>query len=205
MSAFQMAPDRIAAIADAITKRVLCGIDISEMFGQLNNPQQLAPDIVATITDAITRQYNSGYNLTGMSFGERGSAEAILNACKQHAEDPEQYRRDYIKEAHLYRALWRMNREAIHSRYPDDESSDVIPDMPENCETIICHLKYGDQHWVVPAEYYQLLKWIECYLYQCAEGDVPTWPLYKAIQDYCDQLRMFICHNNPAYVNASWS
>jgi len=166
---------------------------------------QMNPDRIATIADAITKQYNSGHGLTGMSLGRKNeSVESIYNACRKYADCPDHYKRSVIWKEHLYRALWDMNREAVNARYPDMQDHGEAPLMPGKHERVICQLVYDDEHWHVPDRYYQLLKWCECFLYQCAEGDVPDSPLYQAVEDYCVQLRSFIIHNHPAYAKAKW-
>ena len=49
-----------------------------------------------------------------------------------------------------------------------------------------------------------LLKRLSCYLYQCTEGDVPEWDLYKEVEEARSLLALLICHRLPEYQGAEW-
>jgi hypothetical protein len=51
---------------------------------------------------------------------------------------------------------------------------------------------------------YQVLKSIECYLYQCSEGAVIKSKLYKAIKNEMYALGFELVKNTPAYEKVKW-
>jgi hypothetical protein len=85
--------------------------------------------------------------------------------------------------------------------------------------------RYGDRHrrnscytWANPPPFnvFQAYKSIRCYLYQCSEGNVPTWPLYAQVtevrQFYSELLghdyeadRWFLGENAARYAEAEWA
>lgn len=48
------------------------------------------------------------------------------------------------------------------------------------------------------------LKALDCFLYQCAEGDVPDRPAYSAIKQAREELAYQILASMPAYQAAPW-
>ena len=58
---------------------------------------------------------------------------------------------------------------------------------------------------VVPASDGDLFKLLDCYLYQCSEGDVPeTWPLFAEVEKARAKLAQHICRSLPQYDAAPW-
>lgn len=51
----------------------------------------------------------------------------------------------------------------------------------------------------------QALKSMQCLLYQCSEGNVPEWPLYKVLDDAISYLAQHIVERMPEYEKASWA
>lgn len=50
----------------------------------------------------------------------------------------------------------------------------------------------------------QTLKNLQCWLYQCSEGEVPDSPLYKMMTAYASELAKDIVRALPEYDKASW-
>lgn len=50
----------------------------------------------------------------------------------------------------------------------------------------------------------QFCKSLQCFLYQCAEGDVPDSDLYKALEAYERDVPRRIIMHMPAYAKARW-
>jgi hypothetical protein len=50
----------------------------------------------------------------------------------------------------------------------------------------------------------QLFKSLQCFLYQCSEGDVDEKPLYKALTTITDLLAPFINEESSEYEAAQW-
>jgi len=50
----------------------------------------------------------------------------------------------------------------------------------------------------------QVFKSLQCFLYQCAEGDVDEKPLYKALSAIKSRMASFIRQGTPEYEAAEW-
>ena len=50
----------------------------------------------------------------------------------------------------------------------------------------------------------QVYKSLQCFLYQCCEGDVDERPLYKTLSAIRELLAPFINENSPEYEAAEW-
>jgi len=103
-----------------------------------------------------------------------------------------------VKPAFLGAAMHALNVEAVHQRYPDDDTPDTLPgpvgpkvysyktfrvSMMSRCTT---------------------LKAMHCWLYQCSEGNAPERPLFKAIEEISQDLAYRIVCELPEYEKAPW-
>lgn len=89
----------------------------------------------------------------------------------------------------IYRVLEDMNARALHEKYGDNPD-DLKRDAPDRCPS---------------ASTMQIYKWFQCYLYQCAEGDVDKSRLYTIVKKVSDGLANGIVSGLPAYQEAAWS
>jgi hypothetical protein len=85
-------------------------------------------------------------------------------------------------------AMLEMNREAVNQRY--NENGEV----GEKYEFSVS----------LPADVFQALKSLRCFLYQCAEGTVPQKKLYKALSRIADYMTRDIVEELPQYQRAEW-
>jgi len=85
--------------------------------------------------------------------------------------------------------LLAMNQDAVNQRYGEH-------DAPPPYEPGPCILN------LTPIQAYTS---IECYLYQCSEGDVPERRLYQSLVGYRDALAHCIVQALPQYRNAEWA
>ena len=83
-------------------------------------------------------------------------------------------------------ALYRMNTAAVNYRY--DEQEPVPP--------YVFRYEYANK--------VQVLKSIQCYTYQCSEGNIPNRKLYKALNDYACSLAVKIVDGMKEYDEAEW-
>lgn len=86
----------------------------------------------------------------------------------------------------LGQSLWDMNAEAVDQRYSEN-----------NPRTIY---RYGCEAMNQVERY----KAMECFLYQCSEGDVPETPLYRDMERIKNELGADIISRLPEYEAASW-
>ena len=151
---------------------------------------------IAIIADFISTVFNDKNNNTHMAIqGE--SYTTIENIQPQNS---------YIKTVSIkavYNALSEMNCNALNQRYIHDDKAKP-EQFPKDYNHFEIARNYYDGAFEIPASYYQLLKSIDCYLYQCSEGNVPELALYKAIQSIRNTLANWIIRNTIAYNAANW-
>ena len=103
--------------------------------------------------------------------------------------------------AEFGRALYSMNVNAVEQRYPDCVGN---PDrLPGQCNEDGTHRPYRYQLFS-PPERYQFHKTLQCFLYQCMEGDVDELPLYKLLTVYLSKMANQIVTNSPTWEKAEW-
>lgn len=83
--------------------------------------------------------------------------------------------------------LLAMNVAAVNARYDEHEGPDPYDSRMR------------------PATKVQVLKSLQCLHYQCSEGDVPTWPLYKLLDETISYLAQAIVSGMPEYEKAAWA
>ena len=83
--------------------------------------------------------------------------------------------------------IWQMNTAAVAQRYND---------KPEEVAMFVFH----------PANYSvaECLKAMHCVIYQCSEGDVLEWSLYKLLDGVADNVSETISRDSADYENADW-
>lgn len=92
----------------------------------------------------------------------------------------------------LAQDMFNLNVEAVEQRYGEGEAREFRP------------LDFKFQV-VAPGSTLSTLKALQCWLYQCSEGDVPeVSPLYKMMTEFSHLLAMEIVQNLPAYEAANW-
>ena len=106
--------------------------------------------------------------------------------------------------------LKRMNLKALEARYPanwqeltEHQGIDEIDVETEDGEIIPGFEVFDDQHpygETLP----QKLKHVQCYLYQCNEGDISETPLFKAVQRLEAEMKNVIINELASYQEASW-
>ncbi len=95
--------------------------------------------------------------------------------------------------------LRNMNAEAVSSRYPNDNPDELPGPVDSNGKN-----SPYQYHQVEPPSPVQMVKSLQCYLYQCAEGNVPENNLYKALDAYVSELCIHIVTNSAEYSTAKW-
>lgn len=98
-------------------------------------------------------------------------------------------------------ALLKLNILAFYDRYKDSEkiSKEIKQEMKEAVKDYV----YFD----VPSKertHLQVLKSIECFLYQCSEGNIPEEPLFITLHNIAECLKSYIINEIPEYNKAEW-
>lgn len=133
------------------------------------------------------------YHLRTSRIGGEYHHREIFSALGVNDRDP-----NADPQAEIARALHILNCDAVSQRYPQDSLADLPGRIDE---------ARGDDfpaRMEPPTTPHQLLKHLSCFLYQCAEGDVPERPIYKALRDLEHFLAMRIIDDLPEYQQAAW-
>lgn len=154
------------------------------------------PRTVAKIANYISDQINGGYNRTHLDVViPTGFTDDILG--KSGFAVPEK----------IYKKLYRLNWMAFDTRYEgrhpenlDQCSSDMRKFAEyDTLQTGLYEYKIGEAHW-------QMLKSMECYLYQCAESsDLETSSTYLMVRNMKNALMCAIIHRSAEYDAAEWN
>ena len=98
----------------------------------------------------------------------------------------------------IFEILANMNIDSLKQRYPKsyDDMIGIIKFI-QNADIWQNREKGLTYHW-------QLLKSLQCYLYQCCEGNVPDCDLYKELTKLEHTLQSYIISKMPEYDKAEW-
>ena len=104
--------------------------------------------------------------------------------------------------------LKRMNLKALEARYPSDWQTmtggiDIIDDETEDGEILPGFEVFDDQHPYGETLPHQL-KHVQCFLYQCNEGNISETPLFKSVQRLEAEMKNVIINELASYQEASW-
>ncbi len=101
--------------------------------------------------------------------------------------------------ARLGSAMYDLNVAAVEDRYPDCIGHPE--NRPGNTEEAISGYRFEGTY---PPSPIAAVKALDCWLYQCAEGDVPTRPLYQLFDMIRHMLTSRIVGSLPEYEAAPW-
>lgn len=109
--------------------------------------------------------------------------EGVLSRVKHYTRDLA-----ITSEDEFANELMGMNVDAVRARYPNSEPwhRRMVRYRPERCGPI------------------QLLKSLDCYLYQCSEGEVPERDLFKKMDGIRNGLTRAIVCGSPEYDQSEW-
>jgi len=93
---------------------------------------------------------------------------------------------------HLGAAMFALNIRGVEERYGPGEAAEFRP------------LDYSFRR-ELPPDAVHAFKAIQCWFYQCSEGDATKDPLYLAFEDVLRRLAVHIVNNLPAYDKAPWA
>lgn len=117
----------------------------------------------------------------------------VVNAFFKHDRQMRDAPQDQLEL--LGHQLFDMNADAIRARYGErDDGYDETPDYRWT------PLRLYDGRAALCA----MLKAAQCLGYQCSEGDVPDYPLYKRLNALVEDLSYEIISELPEYNRAEW-
>ncbi len=88
-----------------------------------------------------------------------------------------------------------MNAAALAERYGDEGGELAGEELYQFKDALGC--TYDLDLW-------QLLKSLDCYLYQCSEGDVVESELFKGLSEFRDRFSRVLVASLPQYNAATW-
>lgn len=151
--------------------------------------------IMNPVSIAQLAEYISALNYVGYDFFGYSIPESLNNALNlTRAAD----------ERKIFNALYALNVKAVNGRY-NDNTPDTA-EMPKEYKTLF-HVKAWDGKngiYKIEPWHYQLLKRLQCFIYQCTEDATINDPLYKALKDLEHTIIYFIATNSPEYSRAIW-
>lgn len=104
----------------------------------------------------------------------------------------------------IFNALYALNVRAVNGRYNDNEPD--ATEMPKTRPTLYHPAEWNaaSSIYFIEPWHYQLLKTLQCFIYQCTEDATINDPLYKALKDLEHTIIYFIATNSPEYSAAVW-
>ena len=156
----------------------------------------MLPDALRAMGEAISTIHNRGVEYCGFDCPQ--SLRDALAPCRDwHGE---------VSGKCVYEALFALNVRAVAGRYRE-ESDVAVPDatiFPELMHPV--QLVRIGNHWAMSIQpwHYQLLKLLECWLYQTDEDFTINHPLHKGVADLVNSIQGFIVHNAAEYINTPW-
>lgn len=149
------------------------------------------PRTLARIANYICAHINNGYNCTHLALDVSDEFKQLV--CNSSGE---------ASEEKIYQELYNLNYKAYNTRYegrhePEDNDLDKFAEYDNP--------PVGMYSGKINANHYQMLKSMECYLYQCAESEeLEKSIVYKEIQRFKNAIMCKIVHSLPEYDAADW-
>ena len=149
----------------------------------------LNPEIIAAIADYIDTLNYVGFDYFGYSI-PRELNEA-LNLTTRTGN-----------ETKIFNALYSLNVRAVNGRYSDNEPEEI--EKPKQYPTLYHPQDWQNGHAIIKPWHYQLLKSLQCFIYQCCEDATKKDPLYLALEKLENTIVFYIVQNQEDYTRATW-
>lgn len=142
------------------------------------------PESVARIANFIAYHINFGTNLTAKL------PESFIKAVTRHGE---------ARADEVYRHMFETNYAAYNKRYGEaHKPQGDLKDQYAMYDNSIHHSPGNT--WK-----YQMLKSMECWMYQCSESEeLETCDTFVAVKRLAEALKNNIIHTTPEYITADW-
>lgn len=155
---------------------------------------------LSALADFIGCLLDNGYNY--FSFFSPTTLHIALDDCYDGG--------GLYRAEKIYNRLYALNVAAYRGRYPE-ETVDYFPDYKENIKykpTVYGPMNPEDGRSGYAAQvqpwHFEMLKRLDCFLYQCAEDATYKTDLYKALKELQVELMRFICQHSTAYTAHEW-
>lgn len=157
---------------------------------------------VSALADFLACLLNNGHHYFGFDAPETLKRE--LRVC---------YERGYYQEKSIFYLLSALNREAYGGRWGTDRLTvdDTTPVYSPN--TKYKPVEYGPMN---PADarsgydaqvrpwHYEMVKRLDCFIYQCYEKPADETELFKALVKLRDRMTLWIVQHSPEYTAHKW-
>ena len=139
----------------------------------------------------------NGYNYLGFKVNTR--YKYVFNDCKNTGCGP-------YSPALIANKLYKLNEVAYNSRYKDNEPAAGldVSDLDISDFTIHKPRKFSNGYDIAQAWHFELLKIIQCYIYQVSEDLTRDDDIVNFLKDLEYTLLCFIVTSDDRYKKVSW-
>lgn len=139
----------------------------------------------------------SAYQVEYKCLGRILKAISKVGVYGPRFEQIEKLKDQYNKNAgKVFDQLLNLNRFSLAERYPEDSKELHFEVDRSKAVWLSRQLGHND---------YQLLKSLNCYLYQSCEGDASKSNLYKTLREISNSFAHDLASKNRSYDEAEWS
>jgi len=141
----------------------------------------------------------SAYQVDEKVLGDVLKAVKLAGIHGREYKGVERHKSNASKDPFSYvKNLLTWNRYSLKQRYPDDAEELYFDIKTEKVIAQANSLMNSNDKG-------QLLKSMECYMYQSCEGDSSKKGWYKILDSIKDQIAYELAHQHPRYAIARWS
>ena len=148
---------------------------------------------LALLADAIAKIHN--YDFCYLGFSPDNSLYVELRDVNRYG---------HVDESAVFAKLYRLNDKAYCCRYKQQHNPEQIPEYDfKNLHSMVRHVQYIGAYVIEPW-HYQLMKLLDCWLYQTDEDDTARDDFRLTIRDLRDVLCRFIVRSHKDYDMYPW-
>ena len=143
---------------------------------------------ISQIADLVASVLNAGYNSTALSASDK--LYEAFNDC---------YITGFANREKVFEKLYNLNLSAVNSRYCEADSA---IDTYTDCQLWTKpNYKF---HWICEANHYQMLKTLQCFIYQCSEDINRNNPILAGLEQLEQSIKNLIISSLDLYNEAKW-
>lgn len=159
--------------------------------------------MILILTKFLVVNKQKGENMSAYQVDERvlGDVMKAVKLAGIHGREykgVEKHKLNATEDPNTYvKLLLAWNRYSLKQRYPND-AEELYFEI--NSEKVVAQAN----SIMNSSNKAQLLKSMECYMYQSCEGDSTEKSWYKILDSIKDQVAYELAHQHPMYANAKW-
>lgn len=143
---------------------------------------------ISQIADLVASVLNNGYNSTALEAGE-----ALYTAFKDCRVA------GFINRQKVFNSLFSLNLAAVNGRYK--ESDELTGEY--TAESLWTKPAYYN-HYICEANHYQMLKTLQCFIYQCEEDTTKDSPILQGLKGLEASIKDLLICSMDLYYTAKW-